>query len=144
MDHRVMLKLAHDPDRIRKIAAAVLQQMPNGLPEGGYPFLEDLRTFDGTKPLSVRQLEFLYALIQLSTRSEKAGPYRAATLIRRAWEARAELTDGDDEDWLQALHAQGAAAALSHGQWRRLLGLCRQLDLIDPEEWVPLPGSQLL
>ena len=137
-----MSKLAQDPDRVRTIARAVLQRMPAGLPERGYPFLEDLRNYDGSKPLTTRQQEFLYTLIQLSTKRSIAGSYRASTLIARAFDARLDLVEYDDEEWIVTLRALGPGASLSSGEWKRLLAICRELDLIYKDEWVPLAGRQ--
>jgi len=142
LDYRAMSRLAQDADRVRSIARAVLQQMPAGLPERGYPFLEDLKQYDGTKSLSTRQQEFFYMLIQLSTKRSTAGPYRASTLIAKAFDARLDLVEYDDEEWIVTMRALGPGASLSNGEWKRLLAICRELDLIYRDEWVTLAGSQ--
>lgn len=138
MDYREMTTLAGDPVRVRAMASLILQLDPHDLSEGMHGFLSDLSHYDGAKPLSTRQLEALYALRERASRTSRAGHYRAATLINAAWEARFDLLDGDAEEWLDMLRRRGPDVALARMEWRRLFGLCRRLDIVHQDEWIPL------
>lgn len=139
-----MLRLAQDPDRVRKIVRLLLQQEASGLSDKACTFLEQLRSYSGEPVLTSQQQEFLYGLIQRSTKRSRVGPYKASTLAMRAYEARADLDDDESELWLESLHAQGPGLELYEHEWERLLGICRRLDLIYRDEWVQLPTSSLL
>jgi hypothetical protein len=135
MNYREMTALASDPVRVRATAEFILA---NGRPDasGAHAFLAQLANYDGSKPLTTRQLETLYSLRERASRQSKVGRYRAGALIRTAWERRLDLLDDAAEAWLDQLHARGPETALSRSEWRRLFALCRRLDIINPDEWV--------
>lgn len=135
MNYREMTALARDPARVRATAELILA---NGRPDasGAHEFLARLARYDGTRPLTTRQLETLYALRERASSRSKVGRYRADMLIRTAWENRLDLLDESAEAWLDQLHARGPNAALSRNEWRRLFALCRRLEIINPDEWV--------
>lgn len=138
MNYREMTRLAQDPAGIRGIARMIRTVVADELSETSQSFLSALETYDGAKPLSTRQLETLYALRERSTRRPTAGRHRAATLIKLAFEHRFDLVDVDDEEWLARKHAEGTDIALSAGEWRRLIALCKTLELLDRQEWVEI------
>jgi hypothetical protein len=135
MNYREMTALASDPARVRATAEFILA---NGRPDvsGAHEFLARLTKYDGTRPLTTRQLETLYGLRERASSRSKVGRYRAGTLIRTAWENRLDLLEDAAEEWLDQLRARGPDAALSRNEWRRLFALCRRLDIINPDEWV--------
>ena len=137
MNYREMTALACDPARVRAVAAFILANGRLGA-SGTHEFLAHLARYDGTKPLTTRQLETLYSLRERASRRSKVGRYRAGTLIRTAWESRLDLLDDAAEVWLDQLLARGPDAALSRNEWRALFALCRRLDIINPDEWVAL------
>jgi hypothetical protein len=138
MDYREMTAMARDPERVRATAKFIMSVATADARSHMRPFLADLCKYDGTKPLTVRQLETLFSLRERASRRSKAGRYRAHSLIRRAWENRADLIDDDAEEWLNALLGRGSDAALTRGEWLRLLALCRRLDIVHGDEWVHL------
>ncbi len=137
MDYREMTALASDPVRVRTTARLVLATTDDASPRMR-ALLAELCRYDGAKPLTTRQLESLYALREGAWRRSQIGGYRAATLIRRAYENRLELNDDDAEEFLCTLNRRGAEAALSRREWLRLLALCRRLELIASDAWVPI------
>jgi hypothetical protein len=136
MNYREMTTLAGDPPRLRAVAEFIVRLEGENLPDSMHGFLADLCRYDGSKPLSTRQLETLYSLRERASRRTKAGRYRAGSLVRTAWEARFDLVDDSAEEWLDELHARGPEIALSRNQWRRLFALCRRLAIIHSDEWV--------
>jgi hypothetical protein len=139
MDYREMTLLAGDPARVRATAKFIIAVERDDARSRMHAFLADLCKYDGSKPLTVRQLETLFSLRERASRRSRAGRYRATSLIRRAWENRLDLIDDDDaEQWLTELLRRGPDAALTRGEWLRLLALCRRLDIIDRDEWVHL------
>jgi hypothetical protein len=138
MDYREMAVLASDPARVRATAKFIIAVEGDDARSRMHAFLADLSKYDGSKPLTVRQLETLFSLRERASRRSRAGRYRAASLIRRAWENRLDLIDDDAEQWLNELLRRGPDAALTRGEWLRLLALCRRLEIIDRDEWVHL------
>jgi len=138
MDYREMTQLGADPVRVRSLASMILELSTEQLSDRAASLLTSLKSYDGAKPLSTRQLEALYALRENATRKSKAGRYRADHLIKITWEVRLDLVDDEAEDWLDELHRRGAGTALMRSEWRRLLMLARRLDLIPSDEWVDL------
>lgn len=138
MDYREMMELGRDPVRVRTLAATIVATSGDTLQEDWYPFLEGLKKYDGTKPLTTRQLEFLYGLRERATRTVRAGPYRADTLARKAWELRHDLGDDDNFEWLEALQKRPSPLRLSRDEWRRLFAICRkpEIDLLPADEWI--------
>ena len=138
MDYREMNAMAGDPVRVRATAAMILAKMADDLDERSRQFLTTLAAFDGEKPLSVRALEYLYGLRERAWRRAKVGGWRADTLIAKTWQARFDLVDYEAEEWLDELKAEGAGVALSKPQWRRLIALAKQVDQLDPGQWIEL------
>ena len=138
MDYREMTRLAQDPEGIRGIARMIMRIAADELSEKSQTFLADLEKYDGAKPLTTRQLEALYSLRERSSRSSTAGRYRASALFKLAFEHRFDLTEFEDEEWLESKHALGPGVAISKGEWRRLIALCKALDIIPREEWVEI------
>ena len=133
-----MTRLAQDPEGIRGIARMIMRIAADDLSEKSQSFLSDLEKYDGTKPLSTRQLEALFALRERSSRSAAAGRYSASALFKLAFEHRFDLAEVDDEEWLELKHALGPGIAISKGEWRRLIALCKDLDIIAREEWIEI------
>jgi hypothetical protein len=139
MDYREMTRLAQDPAGIRGIARMVMRLATDEMSEKSQSFLSDLEKYDGSKPLSTRQLETLYDLREKSTRSATAGGYSAATLFKRAYELRCELDEMDERvEWLQDRHSKGPGIEISKAEWRRLIALCKQLGVLPVDQWVEL------
>lgn len=138
MDYREMTRLAADPFRVRATALLIIKLDGDNLPGRMQSFLADLSKYDGSKPLSTRQLETLFSLRERASRSNKVGPYTADHLIKLAWERRLDLLDEDGEGWLEGLHLQGKRIALSRSEKRRLIAHCRRLDIIPEDEWIDL------
>jgi hypothetical protein len=138
MDYREMTQLGTDPIRVRALASLIIGHGSSGLSEKAISLLTSLKSYDGAKPLSTRQLEALYSLRENGVRKSKAGRYLADHLLKIIWEARLDLLDDEAEDWLDELHRQGSGIALNRSEWRRLLALARRLDLIPQNEWVEL------
>ena len=138
MDYREMTQLGGDPVRVRSLASIILDHGSVALSDKAVSLLTSLKNYNGEKPLTTRQIEVLYALRENSTRKAKAGRYRAERLVRITWEARLDLLDDEAEDWLDRQHAKGTGIALTRSEWRRLLALARQLDLIPINEWIEL------
>jgi hypothetical protein len=137
VDYREMVRLASDPVRVRATAEFLLHRGGDDSPRMR-AFLTDLARYDGSRPLTTRQLETLYSLRERTSRTARAGRYRAATLVSRACDRRHDLLDDDAEDWLMGLNERGPEAALTRREWLRLLALCRRLEIVDGGEWVPL------
>ena len=135
MNYREMTAMARDPSRVRAVAEFILENGRLGA-SATREFLAHLARYDGSKPLTTRQLETLYSLRERASKRSKVGCYRAAALIRTVWELRLDLLDDAAELWLDQLLARGPDAALSRNEWRRLFALCRRLDILNPDEWV--------
>lgn len=138
MDYREMTRLAQDPAGVRGIAKMIMTVVADELSEKSHSFLASLQTYDGSKPLSTRQLETLYGLREQTSRRAVAGRYRASTLFKLLLENRYDLTEIEDEEWIERKIALGPDAAISSAEWRRLIALCKELGLIDRGEWVEL------
>jgi len=139
MDYREMTRLAADPFRVRATAALLIIKLDgDNLPDWMRSFLADLSKYDGSKRLSPRQLETLFSLRERASRSNKVGPYSADHLIKLACERRRDLLDDEAEAWLEELHLRGKGIALSRSEKRRLIALCRRLDIILEDEWIHL------
>jgi hypothetical protein len=136
VDYREMARLASDPVRVRATAEFLLDRC--GADGRMRAFLADLMRFDGSRPLTTRQLETLYSLRERTSRTARAGRYRAATLVSSACERRHDLLDDAAEDWLVELNERGPEVSLTRREWLRLLALCRRLEIVDGGEWVPL------
>lgn len=139
MDYREMSRIGSDPIAVRGLAALLLQRQHASI-ERMHDFLTDLRTYDGKKPLSTRQLETLLSLRDTTKRRSKAGKYQARVLAQQAWERRLDLNDEESEDWLDELRQRSAEIGLTDGEWRRLAAICRLPDigLLAPDEWIAL------
>lgn len=155
MDYREMTRLAASPAEVRALAAMLLRLDGAALDgatldgatldgatlgDRALGLLTRLAAYDGGEKLSTRQLEVLDSLRERAVRSARAGQYRAADLVGKAWERRLDLADPDDADWLEGMRARGGGVVLSRGEWRKLLAICRdpEIGLIAPDEWVEL------
>src|SRR5262249_23719918 len=136
MDYREMTRLAADPARVRATATLIMQIDGDNLAARMLSLLADLSKYDGLKPLTTRQLETLHSLKERASRRTRVGRYKADHLIKVASERCFDLLDEEAEAWLQGLLARGADIALSRTEWRRLLALCRTLEIIHNDEWV--------
>jgi hypothetical protein len=108
------------------------------LSERSSDLLTKLTKYDGKQPLSTRQLEALYALRERSTQRSIAGGYRASVLVQEAYEARLDLVEYDDEEWITEMHARGSQLVLSTNQWRRLIYICKDLQILEQDTWIEL------
>jgi hypothetical protein len=138
MDYREMTALGREPHRVRAIASTVLDLLAGDLSERSSDLLTKLTKYDGKQPLSTRQLEALYALRERSTRRSIAGGYRASVLVQEAYEARLDLVEYDDEEWITEMHARGSQLVLSTNQWRRLIYICKDLQILEQDTWIEL------
>ena len=138
MDYREMNRLADSPASVRDVATFILAVASPDLTERSHDFLVTLQKYDGSKLLSTRQKEALFSLRERATRRSTVGRYRASTLVRLASERCLDLTDFEDAEWLQELTAFGANLAVSNGQWRRLIRISKDLEVVPNDEWIPL------
>ena len=136
MDDRKMVELARDPAAVRRIAKALIKYFEDHLDDNALDFLTRLTKFgrDGFDFLSGPQREFLHALIARGRgRQQMFGRYRAFTLLSELWALHLDLQE-DDEDFVKEMLEFGPEVALTDGQWRYVLHLCRANDLI--HHWV--------
>lgn len=138
MDYREMSRLAGNPDAVRTMAKLILALGKDQLGERSRAFLEKLRAYDGSRPLSVRQQETLFSLRENVSRRSRVGGYPIARLVAEAARLSMDLMDDEAEDWLVRLAALGPGVTLTRGECMRLIALCRRLDLIGPDEWIDL------
>lgn len=138
MDHRAMSRLAGNPDAVRSMARMILALSKDALGERSRAFLEKLASYDGARPLSVRQQETLFSLRENASRRSRIGGYSVAVLVAAAHRLSVDLLDEEAEAWLAALAARGAPLALTRSECLRLLAICRRLDLIAPDEWIDI------
>ena len=132
MNYLEMRQLSQSPPAVRSAARQVRAALGHSITEAEADFLQKLETFSDRDQLSTRQGEFLWVLRERSSRSSKQGGYSADTLVRLLWEARYDLSC-EDEERLGALVTRGSALKLSNSQWRWILALCREINLIEDE-----------
>jgi hypothetical protein len=137
MDYREMRNLANDPVRVRALAGMTLKLLGAQVPDSAEDFLTRLSKYDGSAQLTTLQLEFLYSLREQSTRRSRVGHYSAATLVKKVFEARLDLSNFEDEEWIVSQHDRSPNIALSNNEWRHLFALCRELEFIG-DEWIDL------
>jgi hypothetical protein len=125
-------------DRVRKSAnafkplAAQLLNLPNGKWwEYAERFLRDISEYPHPE-LNTRQAEFL-----LKLRDDKAihftlprGGFNVAILIKNCFEARFELDDDDDIEFVESLHRSGRAFVTGR-QLGWFIRICKQLGEIE-------------
>lgn len=136
MDYREMHQIAQDASRVRITAQTILAIVGDSLSEKSHDFLNTMSAYDGAKPLSIRQKEALYALRERSTRSSRISGYKVSTLVQRAFELRVELADDDDVEWLAKLREHGANVLVSKNEARRLIVICKSLEILPADEWI--------
>ena len=130
MNYIEMSKLAADPERVRALATYLRKVLEGRLTSAQKSFLGDLEKFKGPQPLSMRQREFLHSLRSRATRRMVVQGFRASTLIRKLWENRFDLDEGDEEFLVEKYEAAqkfGLNFALSEPEWRYTFRLARQL-----------------
>lgn len=133
-----MSRMAANPDGVRAMARTILALSGDSLSENARAFLERMKTYDGARPLSVRQQETLYSLRENASRRTRVGGYPIARLVAEAWSKRFDLLDDEAEDWIAGLVVRGHGIALTRGECMRLLAVCRRLEIIPPDEWIDL------
>lgn len=138
MDYAKMNTIAQDPSRVRSMAEKILETPDYKRKESTEKFLKWLATYKGDKLLNTRQKEALYSLYRRSTKKAFAGKYSAAELLKLAFERRFDLNDEDQEYWLEQKISYRQSVLLTNEEWLRLIHLCRRLELIYPDEWIPL------
>ena len=77
-------------------------------------------------------------MYQKSTKKAKAGRYSAAKLLKQAYECRFDLNYEEHEEWLEQRVSYRQEVLLSNDEWKRLLCICRILDIIPSDEWIEL------
>ncbi|MBX9682273.1 MAG: hypothetical protein K2X41_00645 [Hyphomicrobium sp.] len=132
MDHMEMARLAQSPGQIRVVASTIKAALGQSISPSENDFLSKLERFSEDNLLSVRQREFLWSLRERTSRKPVQGKYRAAYLIQKLWEARADL-QYEDEEKLERFRAFGQQLSLSKSEWRWVFARCRELNLIDDE-----------
>lgn len=139
-DYREIKRFVDDPQAARGLADLLLTHRADHLSDSAQDLLASLKRQGETRPYSMRQLEALLDIRDRSTVSAKVGPYSLATLVRRAWERRADLAEFEDEAWLAEIRTRDLARGLTEAERRRLVVICKspQIDLIPPDEWVDL------
>lgn len=134
-NHRAMKELAENPAAIRALARHLLLiEPPPGSPtawtDWELDFLDDMAQRSSAEPLSERQREKLWQLKSNAERHGTIDGFNVADLIARAWEARLDLDDEDDERFIDDLHASGTRTVTGGQRWR-LLRICRDLGVVD-------------
>ena len=137
MDYRKMAELAADPAAVRRIARSLIKHFGDQLNDDALDFLIKLKKFgrrEGFDFLTIPQREFLYSLMARGrSRRQIFGGYRAYTLLTELWAIHLDLYE-DDEEFVKEMLELGPDVALSDGQWRYVLHLCRANDIIN--HWV--------
>ncbi|MEO1649474.1 MAG: hypothetical protein AAFR60_00660, partial [Pseudomonadota bacterium] len=64
MDYRAMSALAANPAQVRRTANLVILRDGAALSENAADFLTKLTSYEGDKPLTTRELEFLSSLVE--------------------------------------------------------------------------------
>ncbi|MCH9807899.1 MAG: hypothetical protein K0U74_09215 [Alphaproteobacteria bacterium] len=136
VDYREMHRLAHDPLAVKMLAAGISRTIGADLTESAQEFIERLKEYDGSEPLTTREGEWLSTLRDRSSVSAKLGPYNLRQMIQKAYEARLDLNDEDAEAWIEDLYAMGPEVRLPLSARKRLLFWLRRLGLING--WVDL------
>ena len=130
MNYQKMSRLALDPSAVRTEARLITKILGERATPSQSRFLNRLSKFEGPDVLPMADRERLWSLIGQSTLRSERGGYKASTLINKLWLLRADLAE-EDEDFINDMKFKGPGCALTDGQWRKLLALCRQVGEID-------------
>jgi hypothetical protein len=120
--------LGRDPGRVRTIAKTLLHTPDHQFTDWEIDFLEKMATNPPDR-LSTRQGEVLFELKEEVELFSDIGGIRVATLIRKAFEGRTELDEGDEE-WIVRKYNSGVTQ-LRRGDLRRLKRCCIQLNELE-------------
>ncbi len=140
MDYRAMSALAANPAQVRRTANLVILRDGEALSENAADFLTKLTSYEGEKPLTTRELEFLSSLVEGSRKISRAGNYAASQLVARVYAERSSLQYWEEQREIEQL-ATSDPSALTVRQWKMLIALARQVDIIAADEWIELPGA---
>jgi hypothetical protein len=127
--HIEMKRLADNPGEAGRLATFLLT-----LPDAEWTaweinFLEGLVDRTSKEPLSLRQCEKLFELKDAGVSFRVYDGFSVATLLRQSHEARFDLDDDDDIEFLERLKAE-QPASLKRRPLTRLVRCARQLDII--------------
>lgn len=140
MDYRAMSALAANPAQVRRTANLVLLRDGHDFSDNAADFLAKLASYDGEKPLTTRELEFLSSLVEGSRKMSRAGNYSASQLVARVYADRLNLQYWEEQREIEQL-AASEPSALTVRQWKMLIALARQIDIIPADEWIELPSA---
>ena len=119
-------ELKRNPDRGRVLAKSLLARP--GLTTWEEDFLEKLEGHQG--PLSTRQAEKLLEIRDDIRRVESIEGFSVKTMLPACYEARLDLDDEDDIEFLESLRASNATV-WRYRDARRVLRCARKLHVID-------------
>jgi hypothetical protein len=116
-----------DPARARALAKTLLAA--TGWTAWEEPFLDNMAGHEGR--LSTRQAESLLVIRDQSLWVSSIKGFSVGTMLQACWEARLDLDDEDDIEFIERLKATCSTTA-KYRDARRLLGCARKLHVIDP------------
>jgi hypothetical protein len=123
-------RVRKSPNRFKSLAAHLLTLPDANWWEYAERFLRDVSKYPGAE-LNTRQAEFL-----LKLRDDKVihhtirGGFSAGSLIRNCFEARFDLTDNEDIEFIQSLHRSGRSFVTGR-QLGWFVRICKQLGEIE-------------
>jgi hypothetical protein len=127
--HIEMQRIAADPVAVRSLADYLLLLHDAGWTEWETDFLHNMSKHKGPEPISMRQREVLLQLRDDAKLYSKFDSFSIAVLIKNCWQARYDLSEGNEE-FIARLREAGATA-LKRRALMRLLSCSRDLGLID-------------
>jgi len=128
-------RIRKDATAFREIAARLLATESSDLTEWEEAFLENFKRDTDKREFSTRQAE---KLLQIRDDAEIVRDWRGfsvATLLRKAWEMRSDLSEADEE-WLSTLRTQWSDSVKRRALWR-LVRIGKELDLIERGDETP-------
>jgi hypothetical protein len=128
--HIEMKRLAEDLDAVRATARHMLSLADVDWSDWETDFLEHMAAYDGDEPLSMRQREKLTDLRDRSVLARDHRGIAVPALVRRCYEAIADIEDEDDAVFVTSL-AAGRPTSLRRGQLHRLAGIAARLGVIE-------------
>lgn len=136
--YRAMKELAEDAEAVRALARYLIAR--GGSEAGGdapvawtdweVDFLDSMARRESPEPLSMRQREILTELRSAAERTASVDGFSVCGLVERCWLERFELSDENDQRFVEDLKAAGVQA-VSGRQRGRLLACCRELGVIE-------------
>lgn len=127
--YREMDAVGRDPSRVRVIAKTLLQTPDHQWSDWEIDFLERMAAATPNR-LSTRQAEVLFELKEEVDLYSEIRGIKVTALLKKAYDGRADLDDGDD-DWV-AQKYQSGVTKLRLGDLMRLKRLCVRLQELEP------------